>query len=717
MRLAFVSPMPPARSGIADYSAALVRELERLVQVEVIAEAAAGFDASRFDVALYQVGNNPDHGFVYEMALRSPGVVVLHEANLHHLLADLTIRRGDWDAYLREAEYNGGAEALARAERVRSREAGPDYHGLPMTRRILERARALVVHSRAVEEAVRATGFRGPLARIPHGAGTPEADRWAYRERLGLGPSTLLIGIFGFLKPYKRVPEALRAFRRLLKLEPAARMILVGEPHPDFPVHSLIRTLGLEASVQVLGYAPIEDFVGYMAACDIVLNLRYPTVGESSGSLLRALGLGKPVLVSDVGAFRDLPDDVCLKVPVDGAEEAHIFEFLSLLATRPDWARELGARARQWVQRECSWDKVARAYASFLEDVISGRALGEAQSQSEAAVAAPAPPPVPSRVVVAAEPIEPPPAALPEAVTAEIAMPPVPAPLVPPAPPAAAFVAESPTAAPPAPALATPAPPEIVLQWVPPGPVFRSYAETHLTRLTRTLDITPPGGPEDRVLEMGAYFQITPALKSRLGYGEVRGCYYGQAGTVEHRTVVSESGQAFACEVDLFDAERDPFPYADEHFAAVLCCEVLEHLSADPMHMLGEINRILRPGGHLVLTTPNAASLRAIAAVLQGYHPGLFPQFIKPAQDGVTDPRHNREYTPREIRRLLEDAGFEVTLLETGPFRRQPAPEVAWVRRLLERYELDSDLRGDGIYSVGRKTGPVRARYPEWLYA
>ena len=107
--------------------------------------------------------------------------------------------------------------------------------------------------------------------------------------------------------------------------------------------------MGLSASVRVLGFTPIEEFVGYMAACDIVLNLRYPTVGESSGTLLRALGLGKAVLVSEVGSFQEFPDDVCLKVPVGAGEEDLIFEYLNLLVSRPEVARALGERARDYV--------------------------------------------------------------------------------------------------------------------------------------------------------------------------------------------------------------------------------------------------------------------------------------------------------------------------------------------------------------------------------
>jgi glycosyltransferase involved in cell wall biosynthesis/SAM-dependent methyltransferase len=650
MRVAFFSPLPPSKSGIADYSEALLASLGRLTDVEVFSDGARTFDPSRFDIALYQAGNNAWHDFVYETALRHPGVVVMHESNLHHLIAEMTIKRGDWDAYLRECEYHGGADARAYAERVQKLEVGPDYEGSPMTRRILQSARGVIVHSRFMADEMRAAGYDGPLARIPHGAWIPDADRLGYRHRLGLDETVLLVGVFGFLKPYKRIAESLRAFRRLVRVAPEAKMILVGETHPDFPVQSLVRSLDLTPNVRILGFTPIEDFVGYMAACDIVLNLRFPTVGESSGSLLRALGLGRAVLVSDVGSFREFPDDVCLKVPVGAGEEDLIFEYLNLLVSRPETARALGTRARCHVQRECNWEAVANKYARFLEAVVKGTEWVDEVSPSRR-------PPVP------VSPVE----------------------------------------------------PDYVQGWSTEEPA-RVYFETHKTRLARTLEITPPGGPDDRVLEMGAYLQITPALKTKLGYGYVRGCYYGPPGKVEHRTAASIEGERFECDIDLFNAEKDVFPYADGFFSTVLCCELIEHLFEDPMHLLAEVNRVLKPDGHLVLTTPNIASLRAISAILQGYHPGFFHAYVRPSEAGEVDARHNREYAPREIHQLLENAGFTVTLLDTGPFREEPRPEHGWVVHLLERYGLSAGLRGDGIYAVGRKTGTVRERYPSWLY-
>jgi SAM-dependent methyltransferase len=531
-----------------------------------------------------------------------------------------------------------------------------------MTRRLLDASRGLVVHSDFVAREMRAQGYQGPIATIPHGAWIPQTERNTTRQSLGLDEHTPLIGAFGYLKPYKRIAESLRALRRLVKLDPRVRMILVGEPHPEFPVAQLIRTLGLSEHVRVLGFTPIEKFVEYIGACDIVLNLRYPTVGETSGSLQRALGLGKAVIVSEVGSFSELPDDACMKVPTapekTQEEEDFIFEYLNVLVSRPDLARAMGDRARQWVERECNWGASAARYVAFLSQFREGRTpawghdsrAGEPESEPE--------------------------------------------------PPQ--FVED----------LA----PAGISAWV--APEAREYAGQHQTRFLHTLGMTPAGDESKTVLEMGAYMQITPALKFQVGYGTVRGCYFGKLGDVDHKSIVSENGEIFECAVDHFDAERDVYPYPDESFDTVLCCELIEHLFSDPMHMMEEINRILKPGGHLVLTTPNLGSRRAISAVLQGYHPSFFPAYIRPRRQGEeAEARHNREYVPMEIQHLLTDAGFETIRLETGEFLDEPHPEHGWVDHLLERYRVHQTLRGDGIYALGRKTGPMRERWPAWLYS
>ncbi|HYZ84374.1 MAG TPA: glycosyltransferase family 4 protein, partial [Bryobacteraceae bacterium] len=455
MRIAFFSPMPPAKSGIADYSEALVDELAKIASVDVFSEAAPDLDRSRYDVALYQIGNNPFHTFAYEQALEWPGVVVLHEANLHHLITDLTIRRQDWDAYLAEVAFDGGPQALEYAcKYVRTLQRGPDYDGVPMLRRICSVSTGVIAHSAFVEQAARAAGFNGPSAVIPHGAWIPEANRIQWRHKLGIRDQSPLFGVFGFLKAYKRIEPTLRAFARLVRLQPSAKLILVGEPHPELPIYDLIDRFGLAENARVIGFAPIEDFVGYIAACDAIVNLRFPTVGESSGTLLRALGLGKATIVSDVGSFAELPDEICLKVPVDSTEEDLLFEYMNLLAMRPSIRDRLGAAARTWVSQECPWDLVARRYLDFLEGKPSCRNEAKPFCRNEAKSSA-----------------------LGDTTSVEDA---------------------------PEPEPSAPVEPSYLIGWARQDASGEAYVRGHLTRLTKTLEMTPPGTVNDAILEMGA---------------------------------------------------------------------------------------------------------------------------------------------------------------------------------------------------------------------
>ena len=693
MKLAVFTPLNPARCGISDYAEALLPPLARHLSIEVFIDdygpqgfgsgvqipirSYAEYRPDEFDATVYHIGNNQHHSYIYETAIRHPGIVVLHEFNLHHLVADITIRRGDWDAYLREVEYNGGSQALEFARRVKALEVGPDYEGVAMNRRLIENSRALIVHSRFMVNEVMGAGYDLPVTRIPHGAWIPEVNRNQRRAQLGVDETTPLIGIFGFLKPYKRITEALRAMQRLIHVDSRARMILVGEQHPDYPVGKLIAQLGLERYVRVLGYVPVNVLAESIGAADICLNLRYPTAGETSGTLLRALGLGRAVLVSDVGAFSELRDEICFKVAVGDGEVDLITDYLRLLCTRPEVGEAMGARARHWVSTECNWDRVAQLYAEWIEAVVEGRA----EAESDASDGASRPAGQENGSAAASDTEEPgPPIA------------------EPPAEPESALA-------------------NYILGFCQDAPHRLSYVQKHLTRLVRTLELTPPGENGDRILEMGAYLHITPALKSRLGYGEVRGSYLGPAGRTDCRRVASKNGEVFECELDLFDAEKDVYPYPDGHFSTVLCCELLEHLSHDPMHLMAEINRILRPGGHLVLTTPNICSSRAAAALLLGYHPGLFHQYVQPGENGEADPRHSREYAPRDVQDMFEAAGLRVDHLDTGPYIARRSAEFEWVMHLLRRYKLSDHLREDVIYAVGKKIGDVGERFPPFLYA
>ena len=129
--------------------------------------------------------------------------------------------------------------------------------------------------------------------------------------------------------------------------------------------------------MRILGYVPLDAFVASIAACDICINLRRPTAGETSGSLLRAMALGKPAIVSEIGAFLDLPKDVAVRIPVDDREEDWLFEYMNVLLNDPGLAKAVGERGREYVARECAWPKVASEYVAFLKQCAAVNPKGE----------------------------------------------------------------------------------------------------------------------------------------------------------------------------------------------------------------------------------------------------------------------------------------------------------------------------------------------------
>ncbi len=243
------------------------------------------------------------------------------------------------------------------------------------------------------------------------------------------------------------------------------------------------------------------------------------------------------------------------------------------------------------------------------------------------------------------------------------------------------------------------------------------YLDQHIDRIVRTLSVTPPPGRTKRVLELGAYMHMTPALGRVLGYQEVRGAYFGPLGRTDKKSVTSKGKIVFECFVDLFDAEQDRYPYRDGEFDGVLACEIFEHFIHDPMHMLFECRRVVTEGGFLVLTTPNIASYTAVARVLESEkNPQLYSQYADPRGEfAATEIPHVREYTPHELTEALNSAGFEVDVLFT-----EIAPGYhahLWVKDFLATHNFPTELRGEQMYCVAHKVeGRPLNRYPAFLY-
>ena len=370
MRVAYYSPLPPERSGIADYSALLLPALGQLVELTVVRRGRTRPVAA--DVALYHVGNDPEaHGWIVDALRRRPGVVVLHDFVLHHLVAGLTIGRKDGHGYLAAMERDAGIPGRLLAHGVLDGRVSPPWETrpdeFPLTGEVLANATGLIVHSHYVEQCVLEAGYHGPVWRIEHPAWPPAGVEPAQIE------GRPLFGCFGHLNASKRIPQLVAAFAVVRKRHPNAKLLLVGSASPGFDADRLAAE-----GVERIGYVAEDELWSLMAACDACISLRSPTMGETSGSAIRALSLGRPLVVSDLGWFAELPDDVALKVPVDEDEIPSLATALELLASSEPTQLAMSDAARAYVQREHDLGRVAENYAAALEEAAGGTRVADA---------------------------------------------------------------------------------------------------------------------------------------------------------------------------------------------------------------------------------------------------------------------------------------------------------------------------------------------------
>lgn len=376
-------------SGIADYSWELLPLMAERAEVDVFCPRAGPVRAvkapgtipvmnprrfrdlaDRYDAVFYHLGNNPFHTFAYRASLRWPGVAVMHEVVLHHLVEHLLLKdgRNDLATYRRllEDEYGEAGRTLAA---LYPEEAYSDFERFlfPLSGHVVRASRAVVVHTELARERVLAAAPSVPVTVIPHHAGRPppELDRVSRedaRARLGLPREAFLVGQFGFITRPKQPAAVLGGFERLVERHPDALLLVVGENQVGVGVEEMLRRRGLTGRVRLTGYVDLPRFHLYLKAVDAVVNLRYPSAGEASGTFTRALAAGRAAIVSNLGAFADVPSDVCLKVEVDGDQAGEVGLHLIRLAEDPAFKAGMEQRAREYAASALNPERCADLY-------------------------------------------------------------------------------------------------------------------------------------------------------------------------------------------------------------------------------------------------------------------------------------------------------------------------------------------------------------------
>lgn len=383
--LLWISPLPPTRSGVADYAVELVPELARLTELRVVrppgwqppADWPAGIELVDGDapvadatIQLFHLGNNPHHVWILDRLAEARGtrVVVLHDAVLHHLTVEATAARGDddgLDAAL-AAGHGERGRALAAARRI-GLQGRLDPFLFPARRPVLASADAVLVHSDWAGQLVRRERPDVAVGRVGLAATDPgPVDRAEMRSRLGIGEDEVVLMHLGYLSPEKGLVEILTAAAAAHRAGAPVRLVVVGEGSGADALGRAAAAAGLGGDrLTTTGWIEPELLPRIPAAADLGVVYRTPSAGETSAAVLRFFACGVPVAVGGIRQFLEWPETAAPRLTPGPSAAPDLVRWLSRVGG-PGWDRR-GRAAREAYLAHHRPEIVARELVAFLE--------------------------------------------------------------------------------------------------------------------------------------------------------------------------------------------------------------------------------------------------------------------------------------------------------------------------------------------------------------
>ncbi len=371
IRLAWVSPFPPERSGIADHSVELVTALLPLADVTLFVNDPAAFDVPslnhlprwpierlgemrfEFDVPIYQMGNHILHKKIYQQAVRYPGFLILHERSLQLLYHVLVLLDED-SSLLRELIYERPELAQGMIAQPADLLLNPE---LDFFRRIVDGSLGVAVHSQLLQKQIEAKNS----VRLPLVTAEPAAEyEWPAAEN-----GEIVFACGGLITPSKQIDQVLDALQQLVAEGVNCRLLLVGDVAADVPLAEWVEARDLTDRVEPIGFVDsIPEFEEKLAQAHVVINLRQPTIGETSAVVVRSMGLGRTVIVYDHGWYEELPD-CCVKIEPD-SQAALVGAMRSAAADLPGLKR-MGQECRAVFAQNHRPEAVAGQLLAWIE--------------------------------------------------------------------------------------------------------------------------------------------------------------------------------------------------------------------------------------------------------------------------------------------------------------------------------------------------------------
>ena len=391
-RLAYVSPLPPARSGIADYSAELLPELARFYEIDLIVlQKSVSLSpslsdlsvhsvdwfwkhAQEFDRIIYHFGNSDFHSHMFAMLAKHPGIVVLHDFYLSGVVAHMEAHRGHRNIWVKSLYEGHGYKALQ--DRYNAADTASVVWQYPCSYEVLRNAQGVIVHSEySVSLASHWYGRRDldkweviPLLRAQ--ATPDEVTRDKARSELGLDDTQFVVCSFGLLGRTKLNHRLLKAWLdSALARDEQCILVFVGENDAGKYGADLVKSIRsseYKNRIRITGWTEPETFKSYLLAADVAVQLRTLSRGETSAAVLDCMGFGLPTVVNANGSMADIESDCVWKLPDEFTDE-ELAEALSALYRDPERRQALGRCAQAAIRKNHDPTTCARTYFEAIE--------------------------------------------------------------------------------------------------------------------------------------------------------------------------------------------------------------------------------------------------------------------------------------------------------------------------------------------------------------
>jgi glycosyltransferase involved in cell wall biosynthesis len=369
LKIAWLSPFPPQKSGIANYSYWLLKELRPAFDIDLFYEGEppsadlqndfAAYPMKDFaerrgayDRTIYHLGNSCEfHKKIYELAWNFPGIVVLHDYDLSVFIHDAFFRE-NYSLY-KQALPDGSDKENAR---------GPTSHA------VVSRSKKVIVHHRWVRNQFAENGL---IQVIPHFAKLncePTAeDVREFRAKLGIRDDHFVLACLGFINPNKLPQLQINVVKQLLDAGYPVQMVFAGEPDPQIrDLVNEIRSSEYRANVIFTGYQSEMDYFSSIFAADVIINLRNPSMGEASGTLMHSLAAARPTIISDANQYREFPDKVCWKLLHDENQAKVLYEYLKVLLSDVNLRTAISENSAQYAKSVLGLEKIRDQWANAI---------------------------------------------------------------------------------------------------------------------------------------------------------------------------------------------------------------------------------------------------------------------------------------------------------------------------------------------------------------